>query len=371
VIQLDFSIPEELLDTELIRTAKGSVTWRSPSNIALIKYWGKYGFQMPQNPSISLTLSESHTTTKLDFKYREPDSDDAQVKLLFHGSESPLFLEKIDHFLNSITEFFPFIPQFSFTINSENSFPHSAGIASSASSMSALALCLCSIERDVLGGLKDDESFYHKASFISRIGSGSASRSVYPGLALWGRHDDLHESSQEYAIPFYEEADPVFLGMRDAVLIVDGEQKSVSSRAGHALMENNPFSNVRYQQAENHLLTMVETLKSGDLLKFGEIVEQEALTLHALMMTSTPSYLLMKPATLEVISKLRAWRSETNIPAFFTLDAGPNVHLLYPFENSVAVETFITDELLQHCENRRWIKDHVGKGPVQLNEKDE
>ncbi|MCP4123632.1 MAG: diphosphomevalonate decarboxylase [Bacteroidetes bacterium] len=371
MLQLDFAIPKDKLSADKIESANGSVTWRSPSNIALIKYWGKYGFQFPRNPSVSLTLSESHTTTKLEYMYREPGTHADPVRLFFHGSESPAFLDKIDHFFKVITEFFPFIPQFSFTIFSENSFPHSAGIASSASSMSALALCLCSIERDVFGGLEDDESFYHKASFISRIGSGSASRSVYPGIALWGMHDHFDESSQEYAIPFYEDADPVFLGMRDAVLILDSNEKSVSSRAGHALMEGNPFANVRYEQVENHLLTMVETLKRGDLLKFGEIVEQEALTLHALMMTSKPSYLLMKPATIEVINRLRSWRSETGIPAFFTLDAGPNVHLLYPLENTNEVETFIKDELLQFCEDGRWIRDHVGQGPVRLKSSDE
>ena len=236
--------------------------------------------------------------------------------------------------------------------------------------MSALALCLCSIERELTGGLEDEEKFLHKASFISRIGSGSACRSVYPGLAWWGRHDDFPETSQEYAIPFTEGIHPDFLGMRDAILILSSAEKSVSSRAGHALMESNPFANVRYQQAENHLITLVESMKSGDLATFGEVVEREALTLHALMMTSDPSYLLMKPATLEAITRLRQWREDTNIPAYFTLDAGPNMHLLYPKRYTTEVETFIKAELLELCENEKWIADFAGKGPVHLMQHD-
>ena len=363
---LDFHISKQKMDKNQLKEANGAVTWQSPSNIALVKYWGKYGFQFPRNPSISFTLSQSHTTTKVEYVFKEEKSKSDPIRLFFHNEASPAFLKKIEHFFKVIEEFFPFIPYLSFTIFSENSFPHSAGIASSASSMSALALCLCSIERELLGTLKDDEKFFHKASFIARIGSGSACRSVYSGLALWGMHDKIAESSQEYAIPFVEDVDPVFLSFRDAILIVDGAEKSVSSRAGHALMDGNPFAPIRYDQAENHLLTLTETLKTGDLVNFGNIVEEEALTLHALMMTSKPSYLLMKPATLEIISKLRQWRMKKDIPAYFTLDAGPNIHLLYPLAFAREVESFISSELLPLCENNRWIKDFVGNGPLHI-----
>jgi len=349
----------------ILKSALGSVEWKSPSNIALIKYWGKYGFQLPKNPSLSFTLSQSNTTTKVEYAFRAPNSTQAPIQFYFHGEQQPQFQAKIANFFHHIKEFFPFIPDLNFTIHSVNSFPHSAGIASSASSMSALALCLCSIEKELMGTLNEDELFLHKASFIARIGSGSACRSVYPGLAMWGYYDKIEESAQEYAIPFYENIDPVFLGFRDAILILDSEEKSVSSRAGHALMEGNPYAEARYTQAENHLLTLVETLNTGDLVNFGNIVEEEALSLHALMMTSKPSYLLMKPSTLEVINKLRAWRNKMDIPAYFTLDAGPNVHLLYPHAFANEVETFIENELLEHCEGRRWIRDHVGQGPIK------
>mgnify|MGYP005668418287 CR=1 FL=1 len=288
---LDFTISKSSINPKALENANGIVEWQSPSNIALIKYWGKYGFQLPRNPSLSFTLSQSNTTTRVEYVFRDAKSKTAQIRLFFEGKQQIQFQEKIQKFFNHIIEFFPFIPSLNFTIYSENSFPHSAGIASSASSMSALALCLCSIQEQITGEKLDKEAFFHKASFIARIGSGSASRSVYPGLAMWGAHDNFEESSQEYAISFYEDVDPVFLNFRDAILILDSNEKSVSSRAGHALMEGNPFAAARYEQAENHLLTLVETLKTGDLVNFGNIVEEEALSLHALMMTSKPSYL--------------------------------------------------------------------------------
>jgi diphosphomevalonate decarboxylase len=364
---LNFSPSLAQLDKNILESAHGTVEWQSPSNIALIKYWGKYGFQLPKNPSLSFTLSQSNTTTKVAYSFRDSNSTQEPIQFYFHGEQQVAFQNKIAAFFHHIKEFFPFIPLMNFTIHSENSFPHSAGIASSASSMSALALCLCSIEQALMGTLSDSELFYHKASFIARIGSGSAGRSVYPGLALWGFHESIKESAQEYAIPFYEHIDPVFLTFRDAILILDSNEKSVSSRAGHALMDGNPFAEARYNQAENHLLTLVETLNTGDLVNFGNIVEEEALSLHALMMTSKPSYLLMKPSTLEAINRLRVWRNKVDIPAYFTLDAGPNLHLLYPHAFAKEVETFIETELLQLCEGRKWIRDFVGKGPIKLN----
>jgi diphosphomevalonate decarboxylase len=99
---------------------------------------------------------------------------------------------------------------------------------------------------------------------------------------------------------------------------------------------------------------------------FINIIESEALQLHALMMCSNPSFILMKPNTLRIIEEVRRFRSETNIPLCFTLDAGPNVHLLYPENEAEKVEKFIKNELVTYCNQGRWIADHVGDGPKKL-----
>ncbi|MBC8342860.1 MAG: diphosphomevalonate decarboxylase, partial [Bacteroidetes bacterium] len=221
----------------------GVVCWQSPSNIALIKYWGKYGNQLPQNPSLSLTLKNALTKMKVSYSFS--GSGKLQTELLFEGKESPLFHKKVNSFLTSIFTYFPFLNQLKIRIETENTFPHSAGIASSASSMSALALCLCSIENDLFESLKIKEDFYKKASFIARLGSGSASRSVYGGMVLWGRHEGFSASSNEFAIPFREKIHPNFEFLNDAILIVNESVKKVSSSQGHALMQDHPYAKSR------------------------------------------------------------------------------------------------------------------------------
>jgi len=104
----------------------------------------------------------------------------------FNGKENPDFQKRIRKYFENITAYLPFLQNLHLNIKSRNSFPHSSGIASSASAMSALALCLCSIEKKHFGTLVDENEFFTKASFIARLGSGSASRSVFPFAASWG-----------------------------------------------------------------------------------------------------------------------------------------------------------------------------------------
>ena len=353
---------------------QGKVGWQSPSNIALVKYWGKKGKQIPQNPSISFTLSECCSETFVSFE----KADRLDFRFFFEGKENPAFGAKIEKFLLDYQAFFPFINQLSLTIESRNTFPHSSGIASSASSMSAFVMCLLDIESKLVGpstfrqaqgsrALVDSvpepavpEAHrrvegpinLQKASYFSRLASGSAARSVYPKMALWGATDCYKDSSDEYAV--------------DSILIVSGEQKSVSSRAGHALMEGNPYAPARYAKANDNIKTLLAALKSGDLDTFINITESEALQLHALMMCSSPSYILMKPNTLNLINEIREFREETKIPLCFTLDAGPNVHLLYPESEAEKVEYYIKNVLADFCDRDRWIADHVGEGPKKL-----
>ena len=345
------------------------VTWRSPSNIALVKYWGKHGVQLPCNPSISFTLEDAFTQTSLSFKVKTNTSKDISLQFYFEDKSNTLFESKIVRFLEQITPIFPFLPDYELEIHSHNSFPHSAGIASSASSMSALALCICSMEQVILGTENEPKSsdFWQKASNISRLGSGSACRSVYPKIAVWGKNRIIPDASDIYAVPLNQEKiHPVFEGFKDSILIIDKAEKQVSSRAGHALMNENPYSEVRYKQAHNHLEILSKAIQDGDLNIFMDIVEREALTLHALMMASKPPFVLMKPNTLIIIQKVQSFRQETKIPLCFTLDAGPNVHLLYPQNVFTEVQEFIKNDLLPLCEDGKIIEDQMGQGSIQI-----
>ncbi len=344
----------------------GQVIWRSPSNLAIIKYWGKYGLQLPRNPSLSLTLTASCTDTSLGYAFKETADNQIDLEFFFHGEPNEAFRAKTLAFLESLTPQFPFLRQLHLTVHTGNSFPHSAGIASSASGMSALALCLCSLEDALFGTLQDAAAFDRKASYLARLGSGSACRSIFPYAAVWGATPVVPDSSDEYAVPAEGLLHPSFKDFHDDILIVSTEEKSVSSRAGHALMEGNPYAEARYAQARSRLSALVQALRSGDLEIFGKIAEDEALTLHALMMCSNPSYMLLQPGTVALIEKIRAYRAETKHPVFFSLDAGPNIHLLYPGEIVSDVRGWIEEELKQHCAGEWFIQDWVGEGPEEL-----
>lgn len=341
--------------------------WESPSNIALVKYWGKHGRQFPNNASVSFTLSQAATRTFVSLENKQR-KDNIDVVFSFEGKPNESFAAKIVKFFSGISdEYFPFINDYRIIIESSNSFPHSSGIASSASSMSALALCLCDLENQIKGINKFDETFLKKASVISRLGSGSATRSVFGHAAVWGKHNDISASSDEYACGVGDELHPVFKTMQNDILIVSADEKSVSSTAGHALMDGNPYASVRYAQANERLGKLMVALRSGDLATFGKITEDEALTLHALMMCSDPSYILMEEGSLTVIKKIKQFRAETGIPVYFTLDAGPNVHVLYPEEYGQEVSQFIISELKPHCHEGRIIRDCVGSGPIKIS----
>jgi diphosphomevalonate decarboxylase len=342
------------------------VGWESPSNIALVKYWGKYGNQLPRNPSVSFTLSTAATRTFVSW-HKTENLQQATVSFLFDGHENIAFQSRIEKFLDRIIDhYLPHLVHGHFQIETSNSFPHSSGIASSASAMSALALCLCDIESAVSGEVGFDQTFYKKSSILARLGSGSACRSVYPLMAVWGFDPTVKSSSEEWASDIGGEIHPVFQTFHDDILIISPKEKSVSSTAGHQLMENNPYSSARYAQAKTRLSLLLSALRSGDLDTFGKITEEEALTLHALMMCSDPAYILMEEGSLAVIKKIQQYRKDTGTPIWFTLDAGPNVHVLYPAEAEATVNNFIISELKPYCHEGRIIRDKVGMGPKKI-----
>jgi diphosphomevalonate decarboxylase len=338
----------------------GTCGWESPSNIALIKYWGKKENQIPANPSISFTLKNCVTRTTV--KYRQADKSSFEIEV--DGIPSPSFAPKIKTFIDRIIDFCPFLNNLELGISTTNTFPHSSGIASSASGMSALALCVCTIEQQLFNSLTGDD-FIKKASFLARLGSGSACRSLYPTLASWGVHNDIATSSNFFGTSFTE-VHPIFKNFQDTILLVDKGQKEVGSTEGHNLMHGHPFAQQRFAQAHSNLSLLLDVLKSGNLPKFIQLVESEALTLHAMMMTSSPYFILMKANTLQIIEKIWSFRKSTGLHLLFTLDAGANVHLLYPHSEREEILSFIEKELKQHCQNESYILDEVGLGPIAI-----
>ena len=339
--------------------SSGNVSWQSPSNIALVKYWGKYGEQMPMNASVSFTLKNSNSKTSLSFEKKNSEGFDFEVYL--DGKREESFEPKIQKFFERVEVYLPFLRDYKFKIETSNSFPHSSGIASSASGMSALALCLMDMEQQMEPSITDDYRT-EKASFLARLGSGSACRSIEGPLIVWGAHREIDGSSNLFGTKYPFEIHKNFENYQDAILLVDKGEKQVSSTLGHDLMLDHPFAEERFRQARENLSKLIPILKNGDLSGFVKIVESEALTLHAMMMTSMPYFILMKPNTLEIINRIWKFREETASNVCFTLDAGANVHVLYPQFEKELVQKFIKEELSQFCKIGEFILDEVGLG---------
>ena len=347
------------------------VAWESPANIALVKYWGKHPVQLPMNPSISFVLRES--VVRLRMAYRPGSGKESGLEaFVLNGQPNEKFCKRIAGFLDSLLPVFPFLRGMALSIQSESTFPHSAGIASSAAAFSALALCLCEMELMLQTGgpidrhqnLLADPAFLRKASSVARLGSGSACRSLESGFVVWGKTPSLNTAHDEYAVKLHDEhIAPAYLSLRDAVLIVDDTEKKVSSSAGHELMQRHAYRDARITQAEDNLALMLQALKTGDEALFFRVLENEALGLHGLMMSSVPGYILIKPNTITIFDKIRDFREQHQVSLGFTMDAGPNIHLIYFSRDASQVRAFIDGELSPLCRDNRWIDDAMGDGP--------
>lgn len=346
-------------------TGPVSVAWRSPSNIALVKYWGKTGIQLPLNPSLSMTLSEASSETKLTAGPRISEGE-ISLDFWFDGNQNNAFGERIINFLQSVLDIYPWLVQVELKLETRNTFPHSAGIASSASAFSALSFCLCTLENELFGIILTETEFRFKVSYVARLGSGSACRSIFPGFSLWGFTPALPGSSDFVAVPITN-VHPAFLSLHDAIILVNKIQKPVSSSEGHRRMQHHPFIHARIAQANKNTSDLVQAIAVGDKDTFIRVVENEALTLHALMMTSDESYMLLQPETIDIINQVRTMRREHSLHVCFTLDAGPNVHILYFDDESEQVEKLIVEDILNKNKQHSVIYDFCCTGPLKMD----
>lgn len=321
-------------------------THQTPSNIALIKYWGKHGQQLPNNPSISFSLNNSYTTTSIETSPKKEDQP--IITFLFEGKEQISFLPKIQHMLQQAIALYPSLANYDYHIESVNSFPHSAGIASSASSMAALAYGWCEIAWVAI----HTQAWKKEVSHLARLGSGSACRSIYPRASRgftsqWG--SDLHAT-------LLTDIHPDFQDIQDTIILIDDTPKTISSTQWHACMESNPYAHQRYQNAHIRHHKLLNILQDGWRQEFTHIVESEALDLHAMMMTSSDYFSLLQPGTIAIMHALRKLRKDTNIPFTFSIDAGPNIHLLYPPSSQKTIQQFLHNNKKHYIS---YIDDHV------------
>lgn len=344
-----------------MKTKTYTSEWQSPSNLAIVKYWGKKEVQKPLNPSISFSLNNAVTTTRVT----ATRSKKAGFTFSLDGNKKDTFNAKIANLLQVASASLPFITTHHLSIESSNTFPHSSGIASSASSMSALALCLTDIQLKV-NNSENHNIDIQKVSNLARMGSGSAARSLYGGWTIWGETLAVAESSDNYAVEL-KDIHPNFMQIANAILIIEPESKKVSSTQGHALMSNHPYGAARIKQANNNTQQLLKVLKTGNWNQFFDIAEHEALSLHALMMSSNPGYTLLHANSLKVIEEIREAFLELQLPVGFSMDAGPNVHLLYPKYEENNILPWIEKRIRPLCYEQKIIFDELGDGPKKTN----
>jgi diphosphomevalonate decarboxylase len=325
-------------------------TWRAGSNIAFIKYWGvaDVALNLPLNNSISMTLADAHTTTTVEWdEYGQQTADEFtldHIRLDEHAAGAPW--ARLARHMDCIRALAGVNHRV--RVVSHNNFPAASGIASSASGFAALTVAAC----DALGLNLDIQ----RLSALARRGSGSASRSLFAGFVEWERgYDDA--SSVAHALH-----PPDHWALYDLVAIVSGATKQVSSERGHRMAATSPLLAGRLACLPAQLDTVRQALAERDLRRLGPVLEQDALAMHAVMMTSTPSLLYWQPATLEILHAVPQWRAD-GLAAYFTIDAGPNVHLLCE-ERDVA----IVQKLLESLPGvQRVIASRPGSGPLRLN----
>ncbi len=279
------------------------------SNIAIVKYWGARdsALNLPANGSISLTLDAARTTTTVHF-----DAALRSDALILNGREvGGAALARVSAHLDRLRALAGVrVPAL---VDSTNTFPEGAGIASSASAFAALTVAGAAAL-----GLRLSE---RELSVLARLGSGSACRSVIGGWAEW-RAGTCHEDS--YAVQI---APPEHWDMRDLVAVVSAEAKAVPSAKGHERAASSPLFQARLRQVEDTLPAVRRAILERDFHALGLLAEADALSMHAIMLTSSPPLLYWLPATVELIRQVWQWRAE-GLPCYFTIDAGPNVHIL-------------------------------------------
>jgi diphosphomevalonate decarboxylase len=278
-------------------------------NIAFIKYWGNRDpvLRIPENGSISMNLAGLVTRTSVTFK---PDLENDEL-LLAGKPASDAALQRVKTFLSRVREMAS-VPYHA-RVESFNNFPTGAGIASSASAFAALSLAASKA-----AGLDLTEP---ELSRLARIGSGSACRSIPGGFVEWKAGQD-DASSYAFSI-----ASPSHWDLVDCVAIVSQAHKVTGSTEGHQLARSSPLQECRLADVERRLDQCRASICDRHLHLLAEVVEQDSNMMHAVMLTSCPSLIYWEPATLEIMKKVIRWRRE-GLPVFYTIDAGPNVHVL-------------------------------------------
>jgi diphosphomevalonate decarboxylase len=293
-------------------------------NIAFIKYWGNRddSLRLPANGSISMNLEGLETRTTVHF-----DASLSTDQLEINGTKaSETARQRASGLLNEIRRLAS-IHDYAH-IASSNNFPTGAGIASSASAFAALALAA-----STAADLQLDEA---ALSRLARLGSGSACRSIPAGFVEWQPGTDNNDSFAHSIAP------PEHWDLADCIVVVAAEHKPTGSTAGHTLAVTSPLQQARLDDAPRRLDLCRSAILTKDFQALSDVVEQDSNLMHAIMLTSEPPLMYWLPATITVMQAVRSWR-QSGLPVCYTIDAGPNVHVICPSKTADQVSQRLSE----------------------------
>ncbi|MGP5655522.1 diphosphomevalonate decarboxylase [Candidatus Corynebacterium faecigallinarum] len=325
-----------------------SVTAVAHANIALIKYWGKADAELilPVTPSLSLTLDALYTTTTVTFG-AEPGTDTATLD---GEPVTGKAMARITALLDLVRQRAGIAA--AAQVTSVNTVPTAAGLASSASGFAALAGAAAAA-----AGLDLDD---RELSRLARRGSGSASRSIYGGLAMW--HAGFDDESS-YAEPVDDPTD-LASSLAMVVLVLNAGEKSVSSRDGMAhTVETSPEYWPWVESHKNDLAGALEAVAAGDLATLGEIAERNAAGMHRTMQTAVPPVDYLTDASRAALAAVKAAR-EAGLPAWATMDAGPNVKVLTTADKVEELDDWLKNHLADTVPGLSTVIARSGEGMV-------
>jgi len=296
------------------------VTAVASANIACIKYWGKRSdkLRLPLNDSISMNLSDANTTTTVEYSSSLRRDDISFVDESISEGECTRITKHLDRIRKVAHK------RIYAKVVTKNSFPKGTGIASSASGFAALTVAATHAI-----GLSLSEK---ELTILARLGSGSAARSIPDGFVWWHAGK---KSNDSYAESLYPSS---WWNVCDIICVVSKEVKKISSTEGMDAIKTSPNWRSRVQQISEKIAAMQDALRAKDVHAFGALMEEDAISMHCVMMTQNPPLFYWNDATLRVMDQVYALR-ESGIPAYYTMDAGPNVHVFCEEKNMEIVHT--------------------------------
>ncbi len=293
----------------------------APSNIAFIKYWGKKNesLRLPTNGSISMNLSNLTTTTTVDFSssYKK---DHVIIDGQINTDESKRVIDHLDRIRRVAGS------NYKAKVVSLNSFPAGTGLSSSASGFAAFTLAAAAA-----AGLNLSEK---DLSILARLASGSACRSIPSGFVEWLEGRDNETS---YAVSIHP---PPFWDIADVVAVVSKRRKEIPTALGQKYASTSPFFKTRLSRIKDRIRQMKNFMNEKNFLKFGELVEGEALEMHAIILTSSPPLFYWQPETIFIMQKVRKWRRD-GLPVYFTVNTGQDIHLICEKKNARKVDLLL------------------------------